>query len=179
MPGDHGFIRSYGDGEEPHPTRPEDRAGDIDCYDWSGTATPPSLLNIYKIPAGASRKVTLRRRNGTDNNWRMRFYNSEGFVGEIRVQKPKSAPQLLINQAQTGTLEGGSLHRCRPMEMQPAPGPQAGERRLPPRTDNPYEISVYVSKAGVDEGQYTSRDGWYTAFVGEADTCDWSKISRG
>lgn len=125
------------------------RSGDIDCYDWSGDRTPPTVLNFPQIGPGESMTGVLRARYNTDNNWRMRFYTvgkragqagGGELIGEMRVQRPKRYNSTFLL---TAPANGGSLDACESVVLGPAPA-GAQELAKPERPRNATEILLYV-----------------------------------
>ena len=105
------------------------QAGNLDCYDWSGDKTPPTVFNGQQLTSGQTRQFTLRVRGNTDRNWSMRFTaaaapdGSEFRSEEFRVQNPTNTATTFIaagnNSFNCGTQSVGSYTGFTP---QPEPG---------------------------------------------------------
>ena len=107
-------------------------AGHLDCYEWSGDRTPPTVLNGQKIPPGQTRQFSLRVRGNTDPNWMMRFTTpasseSPAFESDVfRVQNTTNTEKTYI--ATTGGFSCGSVEVGATTEffLQPEPGKDKG-----------------------------------------------------
>jgi hypothetical protein len=89
------------------------QAGNLDCYDWSGDKTPPTVLNGQTLTPGQTRQFTLRVRGNTDRNWMMRISTTASsetpaFESQVfRVQNPANTEKTFI--ATTGSFRCGSV----------------------------------------------------------------------
>lgn len=54
------------------------QAGEIDCYDWSGVSTPPTVFNNQIVDAKSVRTFTLEARDNVNRYWSMRFATATG-----------------------------------------------------------------------------------------------------
>ena len=106
-------------------------AGNLDCYDWSGDKTPPTVLNGQTITPGQTRQFTLRVRGNTDRNWMMKVSTpasseSPAFESQVfRVQNPTNTENTYI--ATTGTFRCGSVTVGATTSFYPQPEPGKGK----------------------------------------------------
>lgn len=99
------------------------RSGDIDCYDWSGSQTPPSAFNTV-VASGETARIVLNGRTDTDRNWRTRFFLSPpdspratgALLGEVRMRMATGYDALQI--APAATKDPSS---CIGVDLGPAP----------------------------------------------------------
>jgi len=102
-------------------------AGNLDCYDWSGDRTPPTVLNGQTLSPGQTRQFTLRVRGNTDRNWSMRVSvpasgDSPEFESAVfSVQNPTNTATTYI--ATTGSFRCGSVAVGATTEFFPQPEP--------------------------------------------------------
>lgn len=107
------------------------QAGNLDCYDWSGDKTPPTVLNGQTITPGQTRQFTLRVRGNTDRNWMMKVSTpasgeSPAFESQVfRVQNPTNTENTYI--ATTGTFRCGSVKVGATTDFYPQPEPGKGK----------------------------------------------------
>lgn len=77
-------------------------AGEIDCYDWSGVSTPPTVFNDQVVGAHSSRTFTLEARDNINRYWSMRFHsdgNNPAALGGARVRLAKTSGRVIPHSA--------------------------------------------------------------------------------
>lgn len=108
------------------------QAGEIDCYDWSGVSTPPTVFNDKVVGAKSQNTFHLEARDNIDRYWSMRF--------SVTGEKPSALRDVRVKLASgTGGVyvygpQSESVGNCLRVALGPDPAATASPP-LPADTD--------------------------------------------
>ena len=71
-------------------------AGEVDCYDWSGTSNPRRVLNGQPVPADSTNDYQLEPSLSSDRNWTMGLRAQGSEIGKFRISIPQGTSKLEI-----------------------------------------------------------------------------------
>ena len=71
-------------------------AGEVDCFDWSGTSIPRRVLNGQGVPAGSTNEYQLEPSLSSDRNWTMGLRAQGSEFGRFRISIPQGTSKLQI-----------------------------------------------------------------------------------
>jgi hypothetical protein len=128
-------------------------AGPVDCNDWSGVSTPPTVMTGRTLSEGDTSAFNLEPSDNTDRNWTIGVMAGSKEIGRFRARIPLGAKQVRLGDAPYGA-NGCTTQRigADPSGIDPIASPaKIDEQTFRLSSDG---LSVFVTVCGPD-GQIT------------------------